>query len=266
MSEMKKRDGWIRRLCEKSAVIIVSSAEAARDMARFFPESAGRVRVLHFVARDAGACKISDVRSVKSRYGITGQYFIVANQFWAHKNHRLIIDALKRFSGPPGFIVVATGSALDYRDSGYFARLMDYAASSGVSDFLKVTGVVPYEDLRVLIEGSMALINPSRFEGWSTPLEEAKASGKKSLLSDIPVHREQCPERAVFFAPDDAEGLAACMRETALEFDEREERKSRELAYQGWLSARRVFAEQFEDIVLEAASANKSCPYGDHRR
>ena len=55
--------------------------------------------------------------------------------------------------------------------------------------------------------GANALLNPSRFEGWSTTVEEAKAVGTPMLLSDIAVHREQAPQ-ARFFAPDDALSLA----------------------------------------------------------
>jgi glycosyltransferase involved in cell wall biosynthesis len=50
-------------------------------------------------------------------------------------------------------------------------------------------------------------VNPSRFEGWSTTVEEAKAVGTPMLLSDIPVHREQAPH-ADFFGTDDAAAMA----------------------------------------------------------
>jgi glycosyltransferase involved in cell wall biosynthesis len=55
--------------------------------------------------------------------------------------------------------------------------------------------------------GANALLNPSRFEGWSTTVEEAKAVGTPMLLSDIPVHREQAPN-ARFFGTEDAAALA----------------------------------------------------------
>jgi hypothetical protein len=60
---------------------------------------------------------------------------------------------------------------------------------------------------------SSAVLNPSRFEGWSTTVEEAKTLQRLLLLSDIPVHREQSPQFGKFFHPDDVEKLAELMLE-----------------------------------------------------
>ena len=54
----------------------------------------------------------------------------------------------------------------------------------------------------------MALINPSRFEGWSTTVEEAKSFGVPLILSDIDVHHEQAGEAARYFGLDDPATLA----------------------------------------------------------
>lgn len=42
-------------------------------------------------------------------------------------------------------------------------------------------------------------------------VDEARSLGKPLLLSDIPAHREQSPERAVFFDPYDHMDLAMKM-------------------------------------------------------
>ena len=78
-------------------------------------------------------------------------------------------------------------------------------------------GVVPYADTQALMAHSRAVINPSRFEGWSTTVEEAKTMGKTLLLSDIPVHREQSPKLGRFFGADDAPALAGHMRQCLIE-------------------------------------------------
>jgi hypothetical protein len=48
-----------------------------------------------------------------------------------------------------------------------------------------------------------ASLNPSRFEGWSTVVEEIKALGVPMILSDLRMHRERAGETARYFAPDD---------------------------------------------------------------
>jgi hypothetical protein len=54
-------------------------------------------------------------------------------------------------------------------------------------------------------------VQPSLFEGWSTVVEDARVLGRRLLLSDIPVHREQNPAGAEYFEPENVEALAALM-------------------------------------------------------
>ena len=51
-------------------------------------------------------------------------------------------------------------------------------------------------------------IQPSRFEGWSTPLEDAKAIGRPVACSNLPVHLEQAPDALGFFGCDEPDRLA----------------------------------------------------------
>ena len=60
---------------------------------------------------------------------------------------------------------------------------------------------------------SLAMLQPSLFEGWSTPVEEAKSLGKSIVLSNIPVHVEQSPPGVRYFDPTDAAALAVCLVE-----------------------------------------------------
>ena len=50
---------------------------------------------------------------------------------------------------------------------------------------------MPYIDLMSLMFYSIAVINPSFSEGWSNTVEQAKAMRKKTIISNITVHREQ---------------------------------------------------------------------------
>jgi hypothetical protein len=58
------------------------------------------------------------------------------------------------------------------------------------------------------------MINPSRFEGWSTPIEEAKAFATPLILSDLAIHREQAPD-ALFFDPMSPPHIAQILLEAA---------------------------------------------------
>ena len=65
-----------------------------------------------------------------------------------------------------------------------------------------------YNDLLSLIAYSIAVINPSKSEGWSSTVEQAKSYGKMVLLSNLKVHKEQNPRRNFFFKTDDVKNLS----------------------------------------------------------
>jgi glycosyltransferase involved in cell wall biosynthesis len=88
------------------------------------------------------------------------------------------------------------------------SRLLQAIASAGLQETVSVLGEVSYADLINLMRIAAVVIQPSRFEGWSTIVQDAKALGRPILCSDLPVHREQAPEALAFFSCDDVSLLA----------------------------------------------------------
>lgn len=58
---------------------------------------------------------------------------------------------------------------------------------------------------------SVAVINHSLFEGWSSSLEEAKSMYKEIILLNIKVHLEQNPELGHFFDLNNPSELSEVM-------------------------------------------------------
>jgi glycosyltransferase involved in cell wall biosynthesis len=192
--------------------LIVSSRAALNDLASFAPQCRIPKHILHFVPIPYDVQKLRPKAEVLAQYGLPEVYFHVPNQFWAHKNHRVVIEALALLK-QQGMTtaVVCTGNPADIRRPGHVESLIARCRELGIDKDFRVLGIVPYSDMQSLMAHSCAVINPSRFEGWSTSVEEAKAFDKRVLLSDIPVHREQAPRLARYFGLDDAAGLAALM-------------------------------------------------------
>jgi len=74
--------------------IMLSSESALRDCLRFYPDLAGRVSVVRFAARPAADLLTTKPSDVIAQDGLPPKYFYLPNQFWRHKNHRVVIDAL----------------------------------------------------------------------------------------------------------------------------------------------------------------------------
>jgi hypothetical protein len=98
---------------------------------------------------------------------------------------------------------------------------------------------------------SLAVIQPSLFEGWSTVVEEVKSLGKTILLSDLPVHREQNPPSAEYFNPMDAVSLAEKMIFLYATRAPGPELELEQSARQNFTSRLRHFGETFLEIVVE---------------
>lgn len=195
--------------CKECTRVIFSSNAAKMDAEKFYPAYAEKYRVLHFVTSSMDLDDLPDFDSLKRKYQIKYPFFIVPNQFWIHKNHLVILEALKILkSQGTSILVLATGNIGDYRQPEYFGTITNKINNDEISENFKVLGVVPYKDLLQLMIHSIAVINPSLFEGWSTSVEEAKALNLNIILSDISVHQEQNPEHGIFFPPHDPQKLA----------------------------------------------------------
>lgn len=254
-SERLYRDRDFKMQCHHATRILLSSYDAQRALAAFEPSCVEKSRVLQFVAQPGLGGQPTDLPALEEHYGFAGAYFHVPNQFWAHKNHRLILDALaflKRRGDP--VLVISTGATEDYRQPKHFEQLMAYADTLGVQDSFRTLGVIPYDDLIGLMVNAVALINPSRAEGWSTSVEEAKSLGKRIILSDIPVHREQAPVDGVYVDPDDAAGLADAMSQVSATFEPIADRERTARARRDLPDRVRRFAETYQEIVLEVST------------
>lgn len=75
--------------------------------------------------------------------------------------------------------IVFSGYTEDLRDPNHFKSLEKIIKNNDLTSYVRILGVIPYEHVVALIRQSIAVINPSLFEGWSTTVEEVKSIGKK---------------------------------------------------------------------------------------
>jgi glycosyltransferase involved in cell wall biosynthesis len=249
--EIGLRNREFQFLCRYSQCVLLSSFDAQKDLRTLWPECADQSEVLQFVADVNLSQTLPSMEELQKRYSFEGQYFHVPNQFWAHKNHRVVIDALRILNESGRKVqVLATGNTHDHRQPEFFYKLMDYAKECGIAENFRTLGIVPINDLFALMRNSIAMINPSLFEGWSTTVEEAKSLGKRIILSDIPVHREQAPAGGEFFIPENAQGLAEVMWRLWISHDSVTDERLVVQAREALLQRRIAFAEKYQDIVL----------------
>lgn len=232
--------------------ILLSSQAAASDFRQYYPElSSVQAHVLHF----SGASALNEVlltrHELEAHYPVREPYFFLPNQFWQHKNHGVAVDALREL--PKEFRVICTGFMGDYRSQSHIPNLLAKVNAAGVEDRFICLGVVPYPILISLMHHSLAVLQPSLFEGWSTSVEESKAMCKQIVLSNLAVHREQAPERGRFFSPDAPGELAAHMKQIYAEFDPAIEQSFVERRPERKKAAEQQWVVEFAEILKKVA-------------
>lgn len=250
-AEIAQRDAHFRGLIRCCDMVLLSSVSAQKHLAEFSPDAVVKSAVLHFVPEIDANMTLVDLESLEDRYDFKGPYFYVPNQFWVHKNHDLVVEALKILKAEGALAtVLLSGDTHDYRFPDHYSQLMSRVHDAGVETSFKVLGVIPYRDLISLMAHSVALINPSLFEGWSSTVEEGKALGKTILLSNLPVHLEQRPHRGVYFDPNNAGELAEKMRDVLTEWCAAPVHQTDRLTLDSSYRVRRLaFATEYQTMV-----------------
>lgn len=254
--ELRVRDRQFMKMINESQGVVVSSYDAHRDLHNFAPSATPKSHILRFVSciGSQPACLSRDF--LFQKYKINRPFFLLPNQFWPHKNHLLVIDALGLLASRGiNVLVLATGKTSDYRGPSYFHHVMDRAKTLGVLNHFRVLGMVPPSDLLSLMLYSVSLINPSKFEGWSTSVEESKSLGLPIVLSDIPVHLEQAPPLGRYFKVDSAEDLATALTTALNHYDEVQYALSRQIAQRDLPRRIKEFGRAYETIALKASNS-----------
>jgi glycosyltransferase involved in cell wall biosynthesis len=191
--------------------ILFSSHAALSDFKEYYPQAKNRTHVMQFAVAEVP--NGTGMNEVLTRFELPSQFFYCPNQFWLHKNHEVVIDAVDLLASQGITVTVAfSGKELDRRDPEHVIKLKRRVADLGLSRQIKFLGFIAKDDQYALINGALALVQPSLFEGWSTVVEEAKSKSQFVIASDLPVHREQLSENVTFFDPKDKADLASAMK------------------------------------------------------
>jgi glycosyltransferase involved in cell wall biosynthesis len=203
------RDVGYWALSHCATQIMVSSQDAKHDCETFYIKSVGRVDAVPFAIRMGTGVGLDALQVIRLHHKLPEKFYFLPNQFWKHKNHLNIVKSLKILKDAGSEVtIVASGNPVDGRNPTHPQQVLDLVTRYGLKERFIFLGLIPFQHILPLMRLSAAVVNPSFFEGWSTTVEEAKAVGAPLLLSDIPIHREQTPGRAVYFDANSPDHIA----------------------------------------------------------
>lgn len=179
----------------------------------------------------------ADIAATKGKYGIKSPYFISVATPEPRKNISALIDGFtllkEKVRGIAVSLVLVGGGGW---------KNEQLAQKISMSSDVCRLGFVPDADLPALYAGAIALVFPSRYEGFGMPVLEARLCGTKAIASDVPEIREAGGSDTVYINPTPAE-LAISM-ELVLKSDD----GPVPLMFTTWAESGKLMTSIFSDL------------------
>jgi glycosyltransferase involved in cell wall biosynthesis len=181
------------------------SENTARDLVRFFPDiSLERVTVSYCgVSSNFFPANPDEIHQFKTKYGISKPYFLLVGPGFGYKNSTLFFKAFSQLYSKQGFEIVCTGG-------GFLLDAQWRECTSGSSvHMLQLND----KELRSAYSGAVALVYPSKLEGFGLPILEAMTCGCPVVTCPNASIPEVAGEAALYVNDEDVEGLANALCE-----------------------------------------------------
>lgn len=215
----------IRSALNRSSRILTVSNASADMILRLDSSVRDRLYVTHcscgdeFVPPlDRGATRQRAVRLI----GSEADYYLIVGWNPVGKGHDVALRAFASGAPKEHHLVLVRRSAPPED----FLRAL---ANLGIEGRVHWVERAPNEDLIVLMQSALALLQPSRYEGFGIPALEAMAVGCPVIASDIPALVEVMGGAGIHSRVDDVEDLARAIAKLSAEPALREELRERGL-------------------------------------
>lgn len=235
----------LRRAVRRADRILTVSAATAADLEQHLGVARRRIDVIWNGVDDAFRRRIEapELARELAAVGLSPGYFLFLGNPKPHKNLERVVRAFARLPHDGRRLVIAGASAAVDSE-----RLRQWARELALGERVVVLGHLAPGNLPALLQGALALIFPSLYEGFGLPLAEAMAAGTPVVASTTPALVEIAGGAAELVDPLDVGAIAGGMARLAADPQRR-----RELAQAG-----RTRAEAFR---WETAAARTLAVY-----
>ncbi len=196
---------------------ITVSNFSKQDICRYHHLGEERVVVIHNAAsrRFYERLPAAEISRIRQKYDLPPEYFLFLGGFDQKKNVGALVrafallqdcelpNALSSSRIPP--LVLAGERKWDFENVALTIR------SQGLAQTIVCPGQIDDEDLPGIYQGALALVHPSRYEGFGLQLVEAMASGIPVLASQTTSLPEVLNGAGLLFDADDPASIAGQM-------------------------------------------------------
>ncbi len=151
------------------------------------------------------------LRGVSSDQTLDGEYspyFLYIGRHDPHKNLHRIIAAFAALSNSKDYELWLAGST----DPRYTPVLQSQVKDLGITEQVRFLNYVPYSELPKIINGAIALVFPSLWEGFGLPVLEAMACGTPAIASNLSSLPEVTGDAAILINPYNTKEITEAMQ------------------------------------------------------
>ncbi len=197
---------------KRTNIILTVSEQSKREICTFYKLSSERVGVVYNGVDHSLYNEVTTRQKdlTTHEYEIDRPYFIYVGNIEPRKNLTRLVGAFSQLpeaiNGKVSLVLVGGNGWLNEET----LRAINLHRTQGIR-IVHPDKYVNDNDLRVLVSGAIALVQPSIHEGFSMPPLEALAAGTLVAASDIPVHKEIIGNNAVYFDPYSEDSITSAL-------------------------------------------------------
>jgi glycosyltransferase involved in cell wall biosynthesis len=213
--EWESREHLFRNGTRYATLLLADSEVGKEDILNFYGPygvTPDRVKVLPFLPASYLVQDVSESERLRVRtmHKLPERYLFYPAQFWPHKNHCRIVQALGLIKEVHGVEigVVFCGSHTGEIRERTFREMMSLSRRLGIEKDIHCLGYVSDQDMSGIYAEAVALVMPTFFGPTNIPILEAWSFGCPVLSSDIRGIRGQVEDGGLLVDPRSIESIA----------------------------------------------------------
>jgi glycosyltransferase involved in cell wall biosynthesis len=186
--------------------VVGISQSSSSDAVELFGVNPSKVSTVYPVVSD----EFMESRSL-GQWGSKKPYYLFCSVPDLHKNPKVVMEAFAKMRTNEHLIFI---SPLDQH---YAPMLAKFAEELGITEHFTVTGFIDQSELIGLFQNAVALVSPSKMEGFGLPVAQAMKCGTPVVTNGAYSQGEIAHDVGFLVNPNSVEEVAEAMKQAASE-------------------------------------------------
>ena len=191
------------RSCRQADHIIAISRQTASDLINYWNIPESKISIIYQGCDPVFEKRVSDKqkKETAAKYQLPEHFILSVGTIEERKNLMLTVRAMVEYG--LDIDLVACGRHTRYAD-----KVMEYAASHGLGQRVRMLHSVSFADLPAIYQSASVFVYPSYYEGFGIPILEALNSRIPVITTRGGVFSETGGDACLYVDPDDSSEMA----------------------------------------------------------